>query len=210
MHAMNIPPRGKSTGFSLVELMVALVVGLIVVGAVLALVAAIMKSNRETLQSTRLNQELRATMAVIASDLRRSRSVTDPLTTAKAVGGNPYKNVDTSTAACVRYGYEGASGGNWHVIRRDTSTTPARIVLVAGDSTIDCTTTTGATVLGSDQVEITTLTFTPTTPAAATAENVRSVDVTITGHLVDSNPELSGISRTLMQSIFIRSIGTGN
>ena len=65
-------------GFSLIELMVAMVVGLIVVGAVLALVVSIMKSNRQTLQSTRLNQEMRATLAVIANDLRRARSVTDP------------------------------------------------------------------------------------------------------------------------------------
>ena len=59
--------------------MVALVVGLIVIGAVLALVMAIMKSNRETLQATRLNQELRATMAVVATDIRRATRVRGPV-----------------------------------------------------------------------------------------------------------------------------------
>ena len=81
--------RRRSSGVGLVELMVALVVGLVVVGAVLALVVAIMKSNRETLQSTRLNQELRATLALIANDLRRARSVADPLSTSMATPTRP-------------------------------------------------------------------------------------------------------------------------
>ena len=65
LNAFADAPRQR--GFSLVEMMVALVLGLVVTGAVLALVVAIIHSNRQTLQSTRLNQELRATLAVIAS-----------------------------------------------------------------------------------------------------------------------------------------------
>jgi type IV pilus assembly protein PilW len=211
---MNNKRRVHARGFSLVELMVALVVGLIVVGAVLALVMAIMKSNRQTLQSTRLNQELRATLAVIGNDLRRARSVTDPLTTAKATGGNPYKGVSTATAGCIRYAYDGALNGPWHVIRRDTTSTPNRIVLVAGNSTVNCTTV-GGTPFGSRQVEITALTFTPTTtsttPPAATDESVvREFTVSITGRLVDQDAELSSLSRTMSQSVFVRSIGSGN
>jgi prepilin-type N-terminal cleavage/methylation domain-containing protein len=76
--------KRNARGFSLVEMMVALALGLIVVTAVLALVLSIIRSNRQTLQSTRLNQELRATLAVIASDLRRARGVADPLTSALA------------------------------------------------------------------------------------------------------------------------------
>jgi type II secretory pathway component PulJ len=198
----------------LVELMVALVVGLIVVGAVLALVVSIMKSNRQTLQSTRLNQELRATLAVIGNDLRRARSVTDPLTTAKATGGNPYKAVSTATAGCIRYAYDGALNGPWHVIRRDTASTPNRVVLVAGNSAVNCTTA-GGTPFGSRQVEITALTFTPTTtsttPPTATNESVvREFTVSITGRLIDQDAELSSLSRTMSQSVFVRSIGSGN
>ena len=109
----------RAWGFSLIELMVAMVVGLIVVLAVLALVVSIMKSNRQTLQSTRLNQEMRATLAVISNDLRRARSVIDPFSTAVLVTGNPYKAVSTSAGSCVIYAYDGAVGGPWHVIKLD-------------------------------------------------------------------------------------------
>lgn len=199
-------------GFSLVELMVALVVGLIVIGAVLALVMAIMKSNRETIQSTRLTQELRATIAVIASDLKRARSVEDPLVTATATGGNQYKNINYATANCIRYGYSDAiddngdgnvANDNYHVIRLSGG----KVVRASADTEANTTCGLPGIKLGSDQVVITTLTFTPTSPAAPTAATVRSFDVTIAGNLVDGNSELSSISRTITESVFIRSIG---
>lgn len=203
--------RAGSHGFSLVELMVAMVLGLVVSGAVIALVVAIIHSNRQTLQSTRLNQELRATLAVIANDLRRARAVDDPLSIAVAAGGNPFRAVDTATAGCVVYAYDDAIDGPWHVIRLDAG----RIVL-QGAATRPATCSPAGTpeVLGSDQVEITTLTFTPTTtstnPPQATDESlVRAVTVTIAGRLVDDDQSLAGITRTMAQTVYVRSVGTG-
>jgi Tfp pilus assembly protein PilW len=205
------PRRVPAPGFSLVELMVALVAGLVVVGAVLALVVAIMKSNRQTLQTTRLNQELRATLAVIANDLRRARSVGDPLSIAVAVNGNPYKAVSTSTAGCVIYAYDGAIDGPWHVIRLLSGTN-----VMQGSATRPATCASAGTPmpLGSDQVEITALTFTPTTtsttpPDASNESYVREFTVTITGRLIDQDAELRGISRTMSQAVYVRSVGTG-
>jgi len=203
--------RDGTSGFSLVELMVALVVGLVVVGAVLALVVAIMESNRETLQATRLNQELRATLAVIANDLRRARSVEDPLTVAMAAGGNPYAAVSTATAGCVVYAYDGALNGPWHLIKLDSG---AVVLQGVGTRPVSCSPSGTPVRLGSDQVEITALTFTPTTttstPPQPTDESlVREVTVTITGHLVDPNTGLAGISRTVSQTVFVRSVGVG-
>lgn len=212
--------RRPTRGFSLVELMVALVAGLVVVGAVLALVVAIMQSNRETLQATRLNQELRATLGVIANDVRRARSVDDPLTVAMAAGGNPFSAVSTATAGCVVYAYaidldrDGVLDTDfWHVIRLNGSnveldTATSRPGGCAPNNPVK------AARLGSDQVAITALTFTPTTtagtPPQATDETlVREVTVTITGHLVDSNPDVAAISRTVSQTVFVRSVGVG-
>lgn len=59
-------------GFSLIELMIALVVGLVVSGAVLAFTLASMKSNSEYILSTRLTQELRNSMDLVTRDLRRA------------------------------------------------------------------------------------------------------------------------------------------
>lgn len=201
------PPRGV-TGFSLVELMVALVVGLIVIGAVLALIAAIMKSNRETLQATRLNQELRATMAVIAGDLRRARGVPDPMTTATAAAGNPYRMIDTTVAGCVRYGYfdstdddgDGDSGNdNYHALYLSRG----KLVRASAASHAAATCALAGKQLGSDQVAITAFTLTPATASAST----RQFTVTLTGHLVDADAALASVSRTITQTVFVRSVG---
>ena len=195
----------RNAGFSLVELMVALVLGLIVSAAVVALVVAIIHANRQTLQATRLNQELRATLAVIANDLRRARSVDDPLSVAVAAGGNPYRAVSTATGGCVVYAYDGAIGGPWHVIRLDAG----RVVLQgAVAKPANCTPAGTPEVLGSNQVEITQLSFTPTT-TVADEELVRAITVTISGRLVDDDQSISGITRTMAQTVYVRSIGTG-
>lgn len=200
-----VPGIGTRSGFTLVELMVALVLALIVTAAVVALVVAIIHANRQTLQSTRLNQELRATLAVIANDLRRARSVEDPLSVAVAAGGNPYRAVSTETANCVVYAYDGAIGGPWHVIRWDAG----RVVLQgAATRPADCTPAGTPEVLGSNQVEITSLTFTPLT-TVANEELVRSITVTISGRLVDDDQSISSITRTMAQTVYVRSVGTG-
>lgn len=212
-------PRRRTPGFGLIELMVALVVGLIVVGAVLALVLSIMRSNRQTLQATRLTQELRGTLAVIASDLRRARSVDDPFSA--AIGPNPFAAVDTATPQCVRYGYfdtldddgdSDTADDNYHALWLDVAS--GKIRRVSADSADDVTCTSNGPQLGSDQVEITALTFSPqttvTTPIQATDETVvRDFTVTITGHLIDRDTGLSGISRTVSQNVYVRSVGAG-
>jgi prepilin-type N-terminal cleavage/methylation domain-containing protein len=197
------PPRRPAKGFSLVELMVGSVIGLIVIGAVTALVLSMMRSNRQTLQSTRLNQELRATLAVIANDLKRARGVEDPFTTATQPPSN-FDVVDSLTAGCVRYAYAGGPGGDWRSIRRDA--TSQRVVLSAGAAAANATCATTGVPLGSNQVFITALDIQPNVSNAT----VRRLDITITGRLNDPDSELSGITRTMRQTVFIRSIGDGS
>lgn len=195
--------RSRNRGFTLVELMVALVLGLIVSGAVVVFVVSILKSNRQTILTTRLNQELRATLSVVANDLRRARSVTDPLTTAKAVGGNPYALVNTTTAECIIFAYDDAINGPWHVIKRSGN----KIVLQgATTAPANCSPAGTPAELGSDQVEVTALTFTP----SANDGTTRKFDISITGRLVSEDAEINNISRTLTQSVYIRSVGVGN
>ena len=201
----------RARGFSLVELMVAMALGLIVSAAVVALVVAIIRSNRQTLQSTRLNQELRATLSVVANDLRRARAVADPLTSALDPLGNQFAAMSTATAGCIIYAYDGAASGPWHVIRLDNG----RVVLEgAANRPGNCNPGGTPIELGSDQIEITAMTFTPTTtataPPLATDETlVRQFTVTITGHLIDDNAELADIDRTMSQTVYVRSVGTG-
>jgi len=190
--------------------MLALAVGLIVIGAVLALVVSIMASNRRTVQATRLNQELRAVLAVIADDLRRARAVDDPLSTAMVVNSNPYRAISTATAGCAIYAYNGAVNGPWHMIRLAQGSIE---IVGAANRPANCNGGAGIR-LGSGQVEITELTFTPTTtssvPPVGTDENVvRQLTVTVTGRLVNGEAEVGGISRTMSQTVYVRSVGTG-
>jgi Tfp pilus assembly protein PilW len=196
------PTRARNTGFSLVELMIALVVGMIVVGAVLALVISMVRANNQTIQVTRLTQELRATAAIIANDLKRARGVADPLAAAKQ--GNAFNDLCKATVAAnnerIWYGYAGALGGGYHLLRINngkvemgTTATPVDPVNcgIPGDTQWQ--------QLSSTQVNIGAMTFTV---------SGRKIDVTLTGTLTTGNPDVQGISRTLTQTVFVRSVGS--
>ena len=64
--------RKKSLGMSLVELMIAMAIGLVVIGSVLAFTLSSLTSNTEYVQATRLSQELRNSMDFVSRELRRS------------------------------------------------------------------------------------------------------------------------------------------
>lgn len=126
----------KADGFSLIELMVALVAGLIVIGAVLAFTVSSVRANSDFVRSTRLTQELRNTIDFIVTELKRAgydedamRFVANPTST----DVSKFAPILVSTAAganCVIYGYDrdpGTAGavdlGNGEVrgIRRATA-----------------------------------------------------------------------------------------
>jgi hypothetical protein len=70
------------------------------------------------------------------------------------------------------------------------------------------------TVIGSEQVEITEMTFTPSTtsstPPLTTDETVvRQFTVTLTGHLIDTDASLAATPRTMSSTIYVRSVGAG-
>ncbi len=62
----------KQHGFSLVELMISITVGLVVLGGVVSIFSSSVKSNADALRMTRLNQELQATMSMMTRDIRRA------------------------------------------------------------------------------------------------------------------------------------------
>lgn len=183
-------------GFSLVELMVAMVISLIVIGAVIALVLSMIRANNQTVAATRLTQELRATAALMASDLRRAGGVTDPLTAVTSNGGDPdttFATIDTATAGCIRYAYADAEGGNFHAISLQGGAVFMDAGATAADATCD-----GGTRLSSPQVSITALTFT---------RAGRRIDITLRGTLVGNADRavINVVSRAFTQTVFVRS-----
>lgn len=184
-------PSRKSCGFTLIELMVALVLGLIVIGAVLALSLSMIRANTDTIRSTRLTQELRATAAAITSELKRAGSVANPfdLAAANAMGG-----VDTPTPDCIRYSYSYNDGAGLQTVNRAISRSGDAIYVgsICGA---------GGVKLSSDVVDM--------SPPEGELRFVysmsdRSVSVTLRGKMKGAN-----ISRMYSQTVFAPSLVTG-
>lgn len=62
----------RQRGISIVEILVALVAGLLVVGSVLAFTVSAVKSNAENIRATRLAQELRTAITLVTREVRRA------------------------------------------------------------------------------------------------------------------------------------------
>jgi prepilin-type N-terminal cleavage/methylation domain-containing protein len=124
--SVRIVRANAMQGFSLIELMVALVVGLVVSGAVLAFTLASMKSNSEYILSTRLTQELRNTMDLMTRDLRRAGYDEAALKYVATGNATPFSRMQlcnssgacstvatklaTGTVSCAIYAYDRENG----------------------------------------------------------------------------------------------------
>lgn len=216
--------RALARGFTLIEMMVAVVVGLIVTAAATSLVVAINQANSETIQSTRLNQELRTITAVIADDLKRSRRLNDPVAVilqGSAAAAGTFDTIATPTYTpangCITYGYQGALGAaandytnHYSAIRLTTTNGVGSVALATGTAAVDCTT--GGTTINSSQVNITGLTFNCIGGTGAdSCTHAQEVDVAVSGQLQTANRisyffRQDPVTRTITQPVFIRSI----
>ena len=84
-------------GFTITELLVGLVVGLIVVGGVISVYISTLKTSSATLQSSRLNQEMGAILNIMVNDIRRAGYWGDVDLVAPET--NPFNQVVTATPA---------------------------------------------------------------------------------------------------------------
>jgi len=64
--------KKKSAGFTLIEMLVGIVIGMIVVAAASVMMVSVLKSQKDITASARLNQELGAAMAVMSNEIRRA------------------------------------------------------------------------------------------------------------------------------------------
>lgn len=162
--------RGKrgAAGFSLVELMIAIVVGMIVIGAVLAFTISTIRAYSQNIGSTRLTQDLRTSMNVAVRELRRagfdSGSVSRVMTDT-----NPSNfNSVTIDGNCVKYEYdrgEGGMGGTpaaTEVRGIRWNTTTGALQMNASSAVIDCTDASDAWVDVSDPAVVEVTKFKPT------------------------------------------------
>jgi prepilin peptidase dependent protein B len=91
--------RHASAGLGLVEIMVALALGLFIVAAAMGLLLSQLREQHRRLTDTRLRQELRATLVLVEHDLRRAGHWGDPAAGIWRIGmaspprANPYSAV---------------------------------------------------------------------------------------------------------------------
>lgn len=106
----------QQAGVTLVELMIGLLVGLIVVAAGINIFTTSIRGQTDNINLTRLNQDMRAMMDIMARDIRRAGFVTsDPGTNFASLQNNPFFDDTTSGATtdiviysvggCIVYAY---------------------------------------------------------------------------------------------------------
>jgi prepilin-type N-terminal cleavage/methylation domain-containing protein len=112
MLAMNSLKSNR--GFSLAEMMVALVAGLLVSGAALAFLMSTMRSNGEYVQSVRLTEELRNSLDLASRDLRRAGYDDDALRYMSTGTFSPLSKIQLvnggAANSCIIYAYDRAAG----------------------------------------------------------------------------------------------------
>jgi len=216
----RLPGKPAMRGFSLIELMVAMVIGMIVMAGAIALIVAINKANSETIQSTRLNQELRTLAGVISSELKRTRRLHDPIFNISqgAITNGTFDLVNYSTDGCILYGYQDPTmndasstadaTNNYRVIRLSITGGVGSVIFASSNAAVNCNT--NGTALNSTQINITAMKFncaTTTTGLTTTQaqEACSEIDLSLTGNLTSGDAYMRAISRTYTQPIFIRS-----
>lgn len=187
-----IPMARQQAGVTLIEMMIALVVGLIVTGAVLALVVSIMQSNNETIQSTRLTQELRSLADIMTLEMRRARGLADPLANVGTGGAASECDIaPVASSTCLRVGYACnvvAGTGQFRTFSFSNNQ------LLLGTSTTAPVACNAGTALDSNELVLDSVVMT----GAADG----SVAVALTGHLATDN---ASTQRTLTRTIWPRS-----
>lgn len=209
--------RSRSTGFTLVELMVALTLGMIVIGAVLGVFFNAYQSNTENLKVTRMNEEMRTAMSIMTHDIRRAGAWQSATQTVNFGTPNSYAtNLNWSIGrfdgteplnSCVLFAYDSDGANNavdfgdrfgYRLVdgalerRKPTTLVPAPGCTLAGNANWD-------PITDERGFAVTNLTFTTTLESGAPGVGLRTVIVTLEGAVNTraSNPTTSNGSTLL-------------
>lgn len=161
----------KQHGFTLIELMLAITLGLIVIAATIGIYITTIKGSTDTINSARLNYDLDSLMSLMVNDIRRAgywggavagaNSATNPFTIGIA-------NIQIPTAGCILYTYDADADGivdanEYYGFKRVSSSSLGSVLMrTAGTTTADCSDGSWETLTlnsGTQSLNITTLTF---------------------------------------------------
>ena len=131
-------------GFSLIELMISMSIGIFILGGVLGIFSNTVHSNAESLMTSRLQNVLRTSMAIMQNDIRRAGYWENALATSGA--NNPFTAAGTDLrvldgGTCILYTYDLNKNG---IIDNNTEYFGFRLnggkleMRVSGTTTTDC------------------------------------------------------------------------
>jgi len=171
---MSVPEHIRPVaqqGFTLVELMVALTLGLVVLAGVFQVFSVTLAGNVQAMKMGQLNQELRSTMDIMTRELRRSGRWDDAINFDPVTNPNPYVGLTVGSISgsgndCILYAYDTndalpVSSAEFLGFRRNGNYVEWSKGLSTG--TTDCTASWGSSAdirLNSSEVQITNLAFT--------------------------------------------------
>ena len=201
-------PSNTQRGFTLIELMISVVIGLIILAAVLGMFVTMIKSDSDNLKSIRLNQELRAAMNLITRDIRRAganrnaavnSSTTPPTNPFSSTSGTTTRATIGGGGTSISFSYDAVADAvtELYGYQRNSTAGTERIESCSGSTASGC----GAWQPVTDEslVNITALTFTDTTVTEA-GINIRQITVTLSGQLRRDNT----VTRTLTETVKLR------
>ena len=182
----------RNRGFTLIELMVSLVLGLVVIGGVMGVFMSTYQANSQNIKAIRLNEEMRAVVSLMSRDIRRAGGKTiDWTTTAWYVTANPMSTatawvVSKQTGApdnsCIRLAYSisatGTANTNRFGYRLDPATGAIKTYRHDTAANWSCN---GAweSITDENIAWIQSLSFTVTTEPGLTGVEVRTVIVNL-------------------------------
>ncbi|MGR9117353.1 MAG: PilW family protein [Gammaproteobacteria bacterium] len=197
----------RQTGFSLIEIMIALLLGIIVVGGALTIYISTIRGSTDTLRSARLNHDLDSAMQLMINDIRRAGYwggavagvnvgnnppanpgnpfTIGPFTIGPFTTGTP--NIQIPINSCIRYSYDADNSGapdngEYYGFKLDNGALKMRNSS-APDTTSDCTEAgTWFTFTDEDKVNVTGLTF---SAASSQCQNT-TTDITYPNQTCDS------------------------
>jgi prepilin-type N-terminal cleavage/methylation domain-containing protein len=210
----------KSHGFSLIELMVGLAVGLILLTAMMALVVSVLRANADAVASAKLNQEGRAIGDIMHRELKRARysGLYLDFVGAGASPANPFGNITGADASlplvnddCIKFSYDADDDGALDANEVKSFFLDNGALYFSQASTYAgalCSSSTGALRLSSGDVIVRALTFRQRPDDAATVavdeENKNEILVAYELELTRSAGDDTGVTRDFGQVIQLR------
>jgi prepilin peptidase dependent protein B len=217
---LKLMNRFKQAGFTLVELMIALVINSLLMSGLIAIFVANLNHYNRVINTNRLNQQLESTLQIMANDIRRAGYWANAYTDIGThQNNNPFmaSGIDVTVNGsnnCILFAYDHDSNGTLPSInasndderygyRLNGQAVQARPPGAAYDC--NATASSWENVTDTNIVTITALTFTLTQKNVTTGPGtkgitMRSVDITMTGQLKSD----ATITNTLTQHIRLR------